>query len=255
MDPLLALLSKHRPSNLILRENTNMMKDTLNAVVIFLASMAVNDDLSQQIETGNVLQGIHSILKNHFHSQILTRNTVVLLRYLCSSHKVREKSSTYALMKWVVEIMENYKKSADTVEVAMSCCAHMTLRNSCQVAQLVAKNGLPLILELMKDFRSNVTILKSACVTLRNMIENGDPDVKTKIKELYAPTFNELLALLELREYYVKPLIKELGLNGEKSDINNGEDERPDTVAYEVNIGRKSVVLDDNMSSDNIVPT
>ncbi|CAL8126053.1 unnamed protein product [Orchesella dallaii] len=227
---------------------------TLNSIVILLATMAINDDLSNQIESGHVVQGIHSILKNHFHSGILVRNTISLLRYLCSSQIVRDKIASYALMKWVVEVMENYKKVEDIIEVAMSCCSYMTLRCSCQVAQLVAKNGLVVILQLIKDYKSNVAFLKSACITLRNMIENGDHEVKQRIKEFYAVVLSELMNQLELREYYVRPLLKELELNGEKVET-MGEEMviRPDTVSYEVRIGRKSVVLDDNTSAENLV--
>lgn len=43
--------------------------------------------------------------------------------------------------------------------MTMYCCAYMTLKSPCQVAQFVAKGGLQTTLEIMTDYTKDMNIL------------------------------------------------------------------------------------------------
>ncbi|ODM99301.1 Armadillo repeat-containing protein 6 [Orchesella cincta] len=194
----------------------------LNAMIIFLGSMAISDDMCIQIENGNVLPAIQSILRNHFHNKTLIRNAVSLLRYLSINDYVREKCSGYALMKWVVALIDYYKKETDMVDVGLNCCAFMTLQNACQTSQFLSKNGLSMVMTIMTDHSEDVTILKGACFTLRNVCENSDKETRDKMIEVGFPALLIQIAMNveELKEFYVMPVLRQLGITGIDNDGN-----------------------------------
>ncbi|CAL8087912.1 unnamed protein product [Orchesella dallaii] len=202
----------------------------LNAMIIFLGSMAISDDMCVHIESGNVLPGILIILRNHFHNKTLIRNTISLLRYLSINDQVREKCSGLALMKWVVALIDYYKKETDMVDVGLNCCAFMTLQNACQTSQFLSKNGLNLLYTIITEHIEDVTILKGACFTLRNICENGDKETREKMVELGYPALLIQVATTveELKEFYVMPVLRELGITNIE---NEGNQEVPDTGA------------------------
>jgi len=89
----------------------------------------------------------------------------------------------------------------------------MTLRSACQVKQFMARNGLNLTLQVMKEYKSDMTIMKGCCFTLRNVYENGGLDGKERISEAgFLSILTELLTTVpELKEFYVMPILREFG--------------------------------------------
>jgi len=185
----------------------------LNAMIVFLGTMAVNEDVCHLIWTGNVLPGLANVFKNHFNNKTLIRNTIALLRYLCVEINIRERCSSYPLLKGVLDVIIGYKKEPDVIDVAYSCIAVMTLRSACQVKQFMARNGLNLTLQVMKEYKSDMTIMKGCCFTLRNVYENGGLDGKERISEAgFLSILTELLTTVpELKEFYVMPILREFG--------------------------------------------
>lgn len=88
-------------------------------------------------------------------------NTTNLLRHLCCNRQIRDTAATYALMKYVVNILNEFQGSTSMVEVTMACIANMTLSCACHVAQFISKGGLPLTLQVMTRHINNVKLLVS----------------------------------------------------------------------------------------------
>lgn len=52
---------------------------TLNAIIIFLGTMAISEDLCFQIDNGNVLPGINACMKTHFKNKVKIQLTISLI--------------------------------------------------------------------------------------------------------------------------------------------------------------------------------
>jgi len=199
-------------AGLLSREEYEEDEDALNAMVVFLGTMAVNENVCLLIESGLVLPGIYSILDRHPQNMTLVRHTISLLRYLCVDPTVRKKCGGYAFMKAVLEAVNLYKSESDSfIDVSMSCLAMLTLQNACQTSRFVKLDGLPLTLQIMKDYMNDITILKGACFTLRNVCENGSSEIKSQIKAIgFLPFLDELLVTHpDLTEPYLIPILQD----------------------------------------------
>lgn len=69
-------------------------------------------------------------------------------------------------LKHILIKLSAYQKETDIVDVAVSCMAFMTLKNACQCSQFINKNGLPLLMNTMRDFNKDITILVSNLMSL-----------------------------------------------------------------------------------------
>jgi hypothetical protein len=185
---------------------------TLNAVVVLLTSLACRDNYCISMEVGGVLPGIEHILtKKHSH-QLLTKHTLSLLRFINVSAMVREKVCGYGLMEHVLRVAYLYRNGADMVEIAMSCCAFMTLRCPCHVAQFLTEAGVEKVMEIIKGHMDHLPVLKGACFVLRNVAVHGSGRGKRAIWDADGEHIIRQIEdkYPEIKYNYTKPVLRDI---------------------------------------------
>ncbi|CAG7726939.1 unnamed protein product [Allacma fusca] len=99
------------------------------------------------------------------------------------------------------------------VEIAMSCCAFMTLRCPCHVAQFLTNDGVEKVMEIIKNHMDHLPVLKGACFVLRNVAVHGSKVGKKTILEADGENIIRQIEdkYPEIKYNYTKPVLRDIG--------------------------------------------
>ena len=164
----------------------------LCTVLAALRSLAIHDDIVQSMVACGVMQLLEQTFmdqqtesttdtettatatnNNHHHVLLLT-NILGLMRNLCANDEIKGTfCQNTTIVKGIVAIMESHCKDQKHYLLAEHGCgtmAAMALRKPQNARVLISYEAPRVILLAMKQFPSQVTVQRQACLAIRNIV-------------------------------------------------------------------------------------